>query len=188
MYHKGGIYYPKVGWSPATSTIVGSWLEEESGTCSSNSPPLNKEALVIRDINTLPTQLANVVPSFNLIMLKQHNLHYIKHHGLKRWHRIITKPKTFLLISTSSHWDGGSCTMSSTDTHWTHLERKTMTHASNPTSIMMVLEVQNGDKSITLSFQTSDTMAVAQATWLSQDQDTSKPIFSINLQIGEKVF
>lgn len=53
---------------------------------------------------------------------------------------------------------------------------------------MMVLEVQNGDKSITLSFQTSETMAVAQATWLSQDQDASKPIFSINLQIGEKVF
>jgi hypothetical protein len=61
-----------------------------------------------------------------------------------------------------------------------------MTHASNPTSIMMVLEVQNGDKSI--SFQTSDIMTVAQATWLSQDQDASKPIFSINLQIGEKVF
>jgi hypothetical protein len=63
-----------------------------------------------------------------------------------------------------------------------------MTHAFNPTSIMMVLEVQNGHKSITLSFQTSDTMAVAQATWLSQDQDASKPIFSIKLQIGEKVF
>jgi hypothetical protein len=34
------------------------------------------EALVIRDINTLPTELADVVPSFKPMMLKQHNLHH----------------------------------------------------------------------------------------------------------------